>query len=100
MDAHPRTIEDSPALRATNVIRHLDGALDQRMLDAMSGVWTMLERASADAPSHARAVRARLFWESLSPGGGAAAVPVGAVHDLTPTWSDIGDDTTDAADAA
>lgn len=66
---------------------HLDGALDEQTLDAMTGVWSLLEHAAADAPSHARAVRARLFWESLTPGGVAAA-PTGVVLSLVPRWDE------------
>jgi hypothetical protein len=89
MDAHSRDDYSTPAERATRVLSHLDGALDEGMLDAMSGVWTMLEHAAADGPSHARAVRARLFWESLSPGG-AAAAPTAVVLDLEAgaSWGD------------
>lgn len=72
MDAHPSDADaDVPAERTTRLIAHLEGALEQSMLEAMSGVWSMLEHASTDAPAHARAVRSRLFWESLSPGGAA-----------------------------
>jgi hypothetical protein len=86
MDAHSRTDEDRPAERATRVLSHLDGALDETMLDAMTGTWSMLEHAAANAPAHARAVRARLFWESLRPGG-AAAEPSGIVVDLNAAWA-------------
>lgn len=85
MDAHLHAERDDHAERATRVIAHLDGALDPVMLDAISGVWSMLERAATDAPAHARAVRARLFWESLAPGGVAAA-PSSMVLDLEPSW--------------
>lgn len=98
MDAHPRIDDDeldqSRAEHTTNLIAHLEGVLEPSMLDAMSGVWSMLEHAAADAPAHARAVRSRLFWESLSPGGIAAA-PTRLVEDLTPTWDD--DDLAEAA---
>jgi hypothetical protein len=57
------------------------------MLHAMQGVWSMLEHAAADAPAHARAVRARMFWESLTPGGVAAA-PTAVVTDLTASWDE------------
>lgn len=99
MDDHPRTDSDAQAERSTRIIRHLDGALDTSMLDAMAGVWSMLEHAAADAPSHARAVRARLFWESLTPGG-AAAAPIAIVRDLQPTWDDSGEFDDEIADAA
>ncbi len=97
MDAH------SAARRAT-VISHLDGMLDEHMLDAMQGVWSMLEHAAADAPAHARAVRARMFWESLSPGG-AAAAPTTVVTNLVPAWDadevsvEAANDTAEWADA-
>lgn len=69
---------DDDAERAARVISHLDRALDATMLDAMQGVWAVLERASVDAPSHARAVRARLFWQSLTAADDtvAAAMPL------------------------
>ncbi|MCW2921951.1 MAG: hypothetical protein JWL76_1825 [Thermoleophilia bacterium] len=85
MSAHSDDPRRSLAARRATVISHLDGSLDEHMLDAMQGVWSMLEHAAADAPAHARAVRARLFWESLTPGG-AAAAPIAVVSDLTPAW--------------
>lgn len=99
MDARPRPDDNSHAQRATHVIQHLDGALGQTMLDAMSDVWSTLAHAATDAPSHARAVRARLFWESLAPGG-VPASPAGVVRDLTSTGSDDAAEATDVADAA
>jgi hypothetical protein len=97
MDAHSRTDQDSLAARRTAVLAHLEGALDEQMLDAMQGVWSMLEHAAADAPAHARAVRARMFWESLTPGGTAAA-PSAVVADLVPAW-DEDEESADWADA-
>ena len=85
MDFHSDHARSSLAARRTSVLTHLDGSLDEQMLDAMQGVWSMLEHAAADAPAHARAVRARLFWESLTPGG-AAAAPSAIVMDLVPAW--------------
>lgn len=73
------------AHRRAHVLAHLDGQLDEQTLDAMQGVWSVLEHAAADAPSHARAVRARMFWDSLRPGGIAAA-PDAVVTDLTAAW--------------
>ena len=87
MDAHPHDDVDVLAQRTTHLIAHLDGALDPSMLQAMSGVWSTLEHAAADGPAHARAVRARLFWESLSPGG-AAAAPTSAIHGLVASWDE------------
>lgn len=84
-DAFDDHAADARARQKVDILSHLDGALDEHMLDAMQGVWAMLEHAAADAPSHARAVRARLFWESLSPGGVAAA-PTEIVRDLQPSW--------------
>lgn len=104
MDAHPDEPRRSLAARRATVISHLDRTLDEQMLDAMQGVWSMLEHAAADAPAHARAVRARLFWESLSPGGTAAA-PSSVVTDLMPTWDadadeeSVGDPASDWIDA-
>jgi hypothetical protein len=89
MDSHARDDRDTLAARRTNVLSHLDGTLDEQMLHAMQGVWSMLEHAAADAPAHARAVRARLFWESLTPGGPAAApvaVEPAVVTDLVASW--------------
>lgn len=93
-------VDTARAQRTTRLIAHLDGALDEQMLDAMAGIWSMLEHASTDAPAHARAVRSRLFWESLAPGGVAAA-PGGEVIQLPARWAD-GDDPrgADAAEAA
>lgn len=85
MDAHSDHSDRPLAARRTSVLTHLDGKLDEQMLDAMQGVWSMLEHAAADAPAHARAVRARMFWESLTPGG-AAAAPTAVVTDLVPGW--------------
>ncbi len=86
MDAHSDHSRRSLAARRSTVLSHLDGTLDEQMLDAMQGVWSMLEHAAADAPAHARAVRARMFWESLTPGGAAAAPTV--VTDLVATWDE------------
>ncbi len=86
MDPRPDDPRRPLAARRATVLSHLDCTLDEQMLDAMQGVWSMLEHAAADAPAHARAVRARLFWESLTPGG-AAAAPSSVVTDLVPAWS-------------
>lgn len=56
------------AERSMRLMVHLDGALDASMLEAIHGAWSMLERTATDGPAHARAVRSRLFWESLAPG--------------------------------
>lgn len=89
---------DGIAGRTTRLLSHLDGALDASMLDAIQGAWSMLERTATDSPAHARAVRSRLLWESISPGalGEAAASPV--VHDVVPVWD--GDGTSAHADVA
>lgn len=85
---HPHSDDlDAHAERSARVMAHLDGALGAPMLEAMSHVWTTLEHAAADGPAHARAVRARLFWESLRPGG-AALAPSAVVHDLQAQWED------------
>lgn len=96
MDPHAHDARDAHATRRANVLKHLDHALDEDMLHAMQGVWSMLEHASADAPAHARAVRARLFWESLTPGG-AAAAPSAVVTDLQAAWDEGEDALADAA---
>ena len=87
MDADHEPQPQSDAARTTRVMSHLDNALDEQTLQAMQGVWSMLEHAAADAPSHARAVRARLFWESLRPGGEAAA-PIAVVTNLVEQWDE------------
>ena len=94
MDAHFHDDADALAERTTRLIAHLDGALSPSMLDAMSGVWSTLERAAADDSAHARAVRARLFWESLTPGSHVVAPSTG-VFDLVPAWDE--DEDSDAA---
>ena len=100
MDASSRRDVDPIAARTTNVLAHLEGALDEEMLHAMQGVWSMLEHAAADSPAHARAVRSRLFWESLTPGGVAAA-PTAVVTDLVPAWDeDASEDDDVVLDAA
>lgn len=91
MDDHSPNQADALAERTTRLMSHLDGVLDEHMLDALAGVWSTLEHASADAPAHARAVRSRLFWESLAPGGPAAS-PAATVHELTPRQSDADDE--------
>lgn len=102
---------DDVAERATRVISHLDGALDATMLDAMQGVWSTLERASVNGEAHARAVRARLFWQSLSPNNGMAvassqslASAEEAAVGIVPSWmlqdDEDGDHLPDLADAA
>lgn len=100
MDPHPDEPRRSLAARRATVISHLDRTLDEQMLDAMQDIWSMLEHAAADAPAHARAVRARLFWESLTPGGIAAA-PGSVVMDLTPAWdTDADEESVDDSTAA
>lgn len=85
MTYDPREDHDELAERTTRLLAHLDGVLDASMLNAMQGAWSMLEHASTDAPAHARAVRARMLWESMDPGAAASAALVG---ELVPTWSD------------
>ncbi len=98
-DAHHE--HDDLAERTTRLLSHLDGTLDASMLDAMQGAWSMLEQASTDSGSHARAVRARLLWESMTPGGWDTAAPVSPlVHDLVPDWDDEEDGEAPAAEAA
>jgi hypothetical protein len=97
MDAHSHDDADVRAEHTTHLISHLEGVLDASMLQAMSGVWSTLEHAAADGPAHARAVRSRLFWESLSPGG-AAAAPMASVYDLVPAWNED-EDSAEALDA-
>ena len=99
-----QTFHDAPddadrARQQVDILSHLDGALDDQMLDAMQGVWAMLEHAAADAPSHARAVRSRMFWVALSPGGVAAA-PIEVVVDLRPSWDAEADEAHEAVDAS
>lgn len=96
MDAHSPDDGDAHAERTTRLIAHLDGALAPSMLDAMSGVWSTLERAAADDSAHARAVRARLFWESLTPGTHVVA-PSAGLFDLVPTWDEDEDEDSDVA---
>ncbi len=62
MDAHR---SDHDAARQSSVLAHLDGVLDEQMIDALQDVWSILEHAAADAPAHARAVRARMFWSDV-----------------------------------
>lgn len=72
-------LDITPEQHATHVLSHLEGALDDDMLSALSGVWSTLEHAATNPAAHARAVRARLFWETLAPGGVAAAPGLGLV---------------------
>ncbi|MCW2924453.1 MAG: hypothetical protein JWM98_1857 [Thermoleophilia bacterium] len=93
-DAHGRF-----PMRACRLAAHLDGALDETMLDAIQGVWTTLEHAAADAPAHARAVRSRMFWESLAPGGAAAAPGLGVTPlELVPAWDGSAADADDRSE--
>lgn len=59
-----RTYRDA-ATRANHVASYLDGSLDSETIRAVRDVWAMLEQAAASSPSHARAVRERMLWESL-----------------------------------
>jgi len=94
MDARHNTGADSRAERTTRLISHLEGALEARTLDAMRGVWTTLERATTDPAAHARAVRERLFWQTLTPGDSTAGTALGSrVVGLTTVW----DEETDVA---
>jgi hypothetical protein len=73
--------------RTTRLLAHLNGVLDESMLDAMQGAWTMLEDAATDVSAHGRAVRARMLWDSMLPGTPAVvAAPV--VTDLVPIWDE------------
>jgi hypothetical protein len=100
MDDRSRTdasnSDDSTIERATQLLAHLNGVLDETMLDAMQGAWTTLESAATDVSAHGRAVRARMMWESMQPGMPAVVAPM--VTDLVPIW-DEGEDE-DIADAA
>lgn len=98
MDDHHLDDQDTLAERSTRLIRHLEGALDASMLDAMSGVWSTLEHAATDAPAHGRAVRQRLFWQSLTPGA-TAADPTPYVQGPETSW-DEHDESEGYADAA
>ena len=75
-DSDPESLLD----RSTRVHRHLDGWLDADTLSAMQHVWGRLEQSSVDPKSHTRAVRSRLFWETLAPvdGDGASEQTLGA----------------------
>ena len=100
MAFHAHDEHDHLAERTTRLLSHLDGTLDASMLDAMQGAWSMLEDAATEAGSHSRAVRSRLLWESMSPGGWDIAAPVSPlVHDLVPEW-DVDEDEGPAAEAA
>ncbi|MCB0877448.1 MAG: hypothetical protein KDC46_00500 [Thermoleophilia bacterium] len=88
MSFDPHHDTHGPAERTTRLMSHLDGALDASMLDAMQGAWSMLEHAATDPDAHARAVRSRLFWESISPGAPSMVAPSSAIHDLTASWDD------------
>jgi hypothetical protein len=83
-DAHDD--HDHLAERTTRLLSHLDGALDATMLDAMQGAWSMLERSATTSDSHARAVRARMLWESMGPA--AHLAPSTLVSGLVATWDD------------
>ena len=85
-DAEPAG-DDVDVVRATRVISHLDGTLDEQTLAAMQDVWSMLEHAATDAPSHGRAVRSRLFWAALAPGRIAAA-PSSLMPETAPAWNE------------
>jgi hypothetical protein len=80
MDLDPRTPADAQATRTAHLLAQLDGALDASMLDALQGIWSVLEHAAADSPAHARAVKERLFWESMAPAGSLAAVAAPALE--------------------
>lgn len=64
---HTQHDGDTVAQRSTQVLQHLDGVLEDTMLAAMQGVWSTLERAATSPEAHARAVRERMFWDSLTP---------------------------------
>jgi hypothetical protein len=73
---HVMPIDRQPAFdveRATEVVSRLDGQLDEATLASIQGTWSVLEHAATSTVAHARAVRSRLFWESLSAHGSAAA---------------------------
>jgi alkanesulfonate monooxygenase SsuD/methylene tetrahydromethanopterin reductase-like flavin-dependent oxidoreductase (luciferase family) len=99
MDDRSRTdasdSDDSTIERTTQLLAHLNGVLDESMLDAMQGAWTTLEDAATDVPAHGRAVRARMMWETMQPGT-PALVADPLVTDLVPIW----DEDEDVADAA
>lgn len=88
MADHARDERDELAERTTRLLSQLDGALDASMLDAIQGAWSMLERTATDSPAHARAVRSRLLWESMSPGSLAEPIASPVVHHLVPVWDE------------
>lgn len=100
--ADPRNDRHELAERTTRLLSQLDGALDASMLEAIQGAWSMLERAATDSPAHARAVRSRLLWDSITPGTLLDPLPSLSVHDLVPAWDDedAAVDGEDLADAA
>jgi len=91
-------LEDT-SQRTTHVLSHLSGALDETMLAAISGVWSTLEHAATNPSAHARAVRSRLFWETLEPGGVAAA-PVSVLAAIEEVDHDLGSGSPDVDEVA
>jgi len=69
-------LPDTIAERSARVLSHLEGALDAPMLDAMADVWSLLERAAVDGDAHARAVRARMLWQSIGSSEHPGVVPL------------------------
>ncbi|MCW2960839.1 MAG: hypothetical protein JWM25_969 [Thermoleophilia bacterium] len=80
---------DARSARTTHLISTFDGMLGPETLDAFQGVWTTLENAAVDDAAHARAVRERLFWDSLAHAGSLAALPSPAAEELlAPSWDE------------
>lgn len=67
MDFDSDHVSDELTEHTTTLLTHLEGVLDQAMLEAMQGAWGTLEEAATDSYSHARAVRSRMLWQSMSP---------------------------------
>lgn len=82
-----RNDPDHASERTARLVSHLEGVLQEETLHALQGTWSVLEHAAADSAAHSRAVRARLFWESLSQSGyaaspGASLVDLAAAREL------------------
>ena len=80
---------DARSARTTHLISTFDGMLAPETLDAFQGVWTSLEVVAVDDAAHARAVRERLFWDSLAHAGSLTAQPSPGVQEpLAPSWDE------------
>lgn len=96
MSQHDLT-DAASARRHSRVIAHLEGKIDTSTIAAMHHAWSRLEEIAPTGTAHARAVRERMFWSSVTSADGATVVPLFAVPEVVPVAMPATDSDSDAA---